>query len=366
MRHAPLGTVPGGASPFVASSSAASSLSHPAAPSMSRTRGVAAPAARPPLAWPGLVLVLALLASGVRAQDVPALTGRVVDIADLLSPATEAALTARLAALEDSMTAQVVVLTIPSLGGAVLEEYATIVFRRWGLGQADADNGVLLLISRDDRQLRIEVGYGLEGSLTDARAGTIIREEIVPRFREDDFDGGAIAGVDAIIGSLDGTYEEPAPEPLPWWFWALFGVTFGSLPFFPLVGVLHTGPEGAFRPVLAGVLGLLPGVVIALLLLMLRPDSMLGFWPVVGVPILAVVLDLLLERHPRYGPARRARRKRNKAIRSARRRGASSVVVDGVTYAVPAYSSSSSSDGSGGGFSGGGGSSGGGGASGGW
>lgn len=327
-------------------------------------------ARRPPVAsWTGRAAALLagalLLAGGVRAQAVPALTGRVVDTADMLSPATEAALTARLAALEDSTTAQVVVLTVPSLGDAVLEEYATMVFRRWQLGQADADNGVLLLISRDDRQLRIEVGYGLEGSLTDARAGVIIRDEIVPRFRDRDFDAGTIAGVDAIIGSLDGTYVEPAAEPMPWWFWGIFVVTFGSLPFLPLIGVLRTGPDHWFRTVLAGLLGIPPGVVIGLVMLA-TVDSLLGLLPVVLVPVLAAGLDVWLERHPRFGPARRARRKRNAAIRAARKRGASSVVVDGVTYSVPSYSSSGSSGWSGGGFSGGGGSSGGGGASGGW
>ena len=121
--------------------------------------------------------LLAATASGAHALEVPPLTGRVVDRADVLSPATEAALTARLAAHEDSTSNQVVVLTVPSLDGEVLEPYATRVFRTWGLGQAAADNGVLLLVAVDDRQLRIEVGYGLEGDLTDALSGQIIRRE---------------------------------------------------------------------------------------------------------------------------------------------------------------------------------------------
>lgn len=318
------------------------------------------------LALGALALGALLLAGEVRAQDVPALSGRVVDTAGILSPTTEAALTARLAALEDSTMAQVAVLTVPSLDGAVLEEYATEVFRAWGLGQADRDNGVLLLIAHADRQLRIEVGYGVEGDLTDARAGAIIRDEIVPRFRDGDVDAGVIAGVDAIVGSLDGTYQEPAPEPMPWWFWALFAVAFGSLPFIPLIVVLRTGPGHWFRTVLAGLLGILPGGLISVPLA-LTLGAPVGLLPLVLVPVLAMGLDLGLERHPRFGPARRARRKRNAAIRDARRRGASSVVVDGVSYAVPSYSSGSSGGGwSGGGFSGGGGSSGGGGASGSW
>jgi uncharacterized protein len=312
----------------------------------------------------GLLVLSLLLAGGLRAQTVPALTGRVVDTADILSPTTEAALTARLAALEDSSTAQVAVLTIPSLGGEVLEEYATEVFRAWGLGQADRDNGVLLLVAHADRQLRIEVGYGLEGDLTDARAGAIIRDEIVPRFRDGDFDAGVIAGVEAIVGSIEGTYQEPVPEPMPWWFWALFGVTFGSLPFVPLLIALRTGPASRFRPVLAALLALLPGAVLSVPLVATL-DSAVGLLPLALVPLLAIGADVWLERHPRFGPARRARRKRNAAIRAARRRGASSVVVDGVRYTVPSYSSSGGGS-SGSSFSGGGGSSGGGGASGGW
>ena len=136
----------------------------------------------------GVLIALAALASAQPA--VPPLTGRVVDRADILEPHIEASLTQRLAQFEDSTRAQVAVLTIPSLEDAVLEEYATEVFRTWGLGQADANNGVLLLIARDDRKLRIEVGFGLEGDLTDARAGQIIRNVIVPRFKTGDFNSG--------------------------------------------------------------------------------------------------------------------------------------------------------------------------------
>ena len=136
-----------------------------------------------------------LFAPTAHALDVPRLAGRVVDLGGVLDDATEAALTARLAAHEDSTSNQIVVLTIPSLDGEVLEAYATRVFRVWGLGQADRDNGVLLLVAVADRELRIEVGYGLEGALTDATAGSIIRNEIVPRFRDGDFDGGVLAFV---------------------------------------------------------------------------------------------------------------------------------------------------------------------------
>ncbi|MEM9997062.1 MAG: TPM domain-containing protein, partial [Bacteroidota bacterium] len=135
----------------------------------------------------------------VHAQvAVPTLTGRVVDLADLIDADMEAALTATLAALEDSTTHQVAVLTLPDLQGEAVEPVATRIFNAWGLGQQGLNNGVLLLVARDDRKLRIEVGVGLEGVLTDAEAGRIIRNRIVPRFRSGDFAGGIQAGVLAI------------------------------------------------------------------------------------------------------------------------------------------------------------------------
>lgn len=156
-----------------------------------------------------LVVRGGLLAPPVQAQEsaVPELTGRIVDNADLLSPATERMLTDRLHAHEDSTSNQVAVLTIESLNGAVLEEYSLNVARTWALGHEEFDNGVLLLVAHDDREVRIEVGYGLEGDLPDATASRIIRNEIVPAFRDGDFDGGIQDGVEAILGTLEGTYS---------------------------------------------------------------------------------------------------------------------------------------------------------------
>ena len=211
------------------------------------------------------VLLLLLVVSGVAAQPVPPLTGRVVDTADMLSPATEAAVTARLAAFEDSTSTQIVVLTVPTLGGGDLEAFATEVFRTWGIGQAGRDNGALLLIARDDRTLRIETGYGLEGDLTDARAATIIRETMVPRLRDGDPDAAVSAGVDAMLASVSGLeIEAPPGDQLPWWGAALMGVLFTVLPLGGLWAFLRTGVAGVWGTILAGLLGLFAGGFIAL------------------------------------------------------------------------------------------------------
>jgi uncharacterized protein len=147
-------------------------------------------------------------AGSLPPEGFPALTGRVVDRAELLDPAQEAAIEARLAAHEAKSSDQVVVATIPTLGGAVLEDYANRLFRHWGLGQAGENNGVLLLVARDDRKIRIEVGYGLEGALTDAAARIIIENAMVPAFRAGDFAGGISEAADLIVSVLSGDMAE--------------------------------------------------------------------------------------------------------------------------------------------------------------
>jgi uncharacterized protein len=159
-----------------------------------------------------LILALCLWPLAAPALEVPPLKGRVNDHAGLLSPQTRALLESLLKAHEDSTSDQVAVLTIPSLEGEDLEGFSMRVAEAWKLGQARKDNGVLLLVARDDRQVRIEVGGGLEGALPDITCGRIIRSEIVPRFREGDYDGGILRGAGAILAAIGGTYaaEEPA------------------------------------------------------------------------------------------------------------------------------------------------------------
>jgi uncharacterized protein len=156
-----------------------------------------------------VVLVLVFLcAGGALALEIPPLTGRIVDLADLLDSSQEASLDAELAAHEAKSSDQVVVLTIPALDGEALEDYANKVFRTWAIGQNKENNGVLLLIARDDHKLRIEVGYGLEGTLTDALSSFVINQTIVPKFRSGDFGGGVIDGARDIMTVLSGDAAE--------------------------------------------------------------------------------------------------------------------------------------------------------------
>ncbi len=161
--------------------------------------------------WCTLLLVT-LIIPIAGATEVPYLSGRVNDTAELLSAGTEQELEALLASHEDSTSNQLVILTITSLEGDAIEEYSIRVVDTWKLGQKGKDNGVLLLVAKDDRQVRIEVGRGLEGELTDALCAQIIRREIVPNFKGGDYDRGVRAGVDAILGAIAGSYTADATD----------------------------------------------------------------------------------------------------------------------------------------------------------
>ena len=148
-----------------------------------------------------LLLAGSVLPGFVLALDVPPLTGRIVDTAHLVTPDLAASLSQELAAHERRTGNQVAVLTLPSLQGEPLEEFSHRVATTWKLGQKGTDNGVLLLIAAQDRRIRIEVGYGLEGVLTDAVTSRIIRNEMVPRFRAGEYSQGIAAGLRAILAA---------------------------------------------------------------------------------------------------------------------------------------------------------------------
>jgi uncharacterized protein len=153
-------------------------------------------------------LLLLAVPALAQQQEWPALSGRVVDEAGLIGSAARSRLEAELAAFEEKSSDQVVVAIITSLNGAVLEDYANGLFRHWQLGQAQENNGVLLLIAFADRKIRIEVGYGLEGILTDAYSRLIIETAIVPAFRQGDFEKGIVDGTAAILAVLSGDTAE--------------------------------------------------------------------------------------------------------------------------------------------------------------
>lgn len=282
-----------------------------------------------------LVLALAVTAG---ALEVPYLSGRVNDQALLLDDAFEGQLEERLRLLEEETGAQVVVLTITSLEGDPIEDYSIRVVETWKLGREGVDDGVLVLIARDDRRMRIEVGYGLEGALTDAQAGRIIDGLMTPRFREGDFNGGVGAAVEAISAAVRGEaleLPEPrsdrsAPDLATFVFFFIFGLPFinAALASRGAAGwVLYLFLAPFFLAVPAAMFGARVGVIVVLAWL-------------IGFPL----LRLIWPKAP---------------TRKTGSRG-------GGTFWGPFVGGGGGGGFSGGGFSGGGGSFGGGGASGGW
>ncbi|GAB4124506.1 MAG: YgcG family protein [Sideroxydans sp.] len=158
-----------------------------------------------------LLAVLLLVAAAARGEvAVPSLTQRVTDLTATLDPSQVQALAAKLTALETAKGAQLAILLVPTTQPETVEQYALRVAEAWRLGRKGVDDGILLLVAKEDRKLRIEVGYGLEGALNDATAKRIISEIITPAFQQGDFYGGLDAGVEAISRVVQG---EPLPSP---------------------------------------------------------------------------------------------------------------------------------------------------------
>jgi uncharacterized protein len=168
---------------------------------------------------PGLCLAAALLAAFAfvnlaLAYAFPPLTGRVVDSANIIPPAVSSSITPKLASLEAKSGIQLVVATVKSLEGDDIEPYANALFRTWKLGEKQNNNGVLLLVAPNEHKARIEVGYGLEGTLTDALSKIIIANAMAPRFKAGDYGGGIERGIDDIITVLttDSSEWEKRPQ----------------------------------------------------------------------------------------------------------------------------------------------------------
>ncbi|HEY3307214.1 MAG TPA: TPM domain-containing protein [Desulfuromonadaceae bacterium] len=206
-----------------------------------------------------LIVILCLFPWPVYSLEVPPLRSHVNDYAGLLSPAASERLEKTLIDFEKTDSTQVVVLTIPSLEGENLEQYSIKVGDAWRIGQKEIDNGVILLIAKQERKIRIEVGRGLEGKLTDLSSGRIIRNEITPRFKAADFEGGIEAGVSAIIMEVRGEYQARTRD--------LRQAKKSASPIFSLLIFLLVACVflGAFSRIMGGLAGAVGLPVIALL-----------------------------------------------------------------------------------------------------
>ncbi len=315
-----------------------------------------------------IVTVFLVFAAAAQAQQaIPPLTGRVMDRAGILSPSTENALTSLLETHEAETSNQVVVLTVTRLEGEAIEDFSIRVAQSWGLGTAENDNGVLLLVAASDRELRIEVGFGLEATLTDVLASRIIRNDIVPLFKQGDYDAGVLIGIQSILGVIEGTYtpveasssEGDAP---PMFMRVMFALMFIAMPlFFFVPSFLIAGQWGNL-----GFMGIF--IVVG---------GFICFFSLMGVVITALTyMGLLLlangifRRQENWAEMRKEVAEALKENRGRRVK----VTIAGFTFNAGGITSNSGSGGrsrgggfsSGGGFSGGGGSFGGGGSSGSW
>jgi uncharacterized protein len=220
-----------------------------------------------------VAIMLAFAGAAFAAPTFPALTGRVVDDAHVLTPEVQAQLTQQLADLETRTTRQLVVVTLPSLQGYEIEDYGYQLGRAWGIGQKKLNNGALFIIAPSEHRVRIEVGYGLEPVLTDALSSVILNTTVLPKFKSGDMQGGIVAGTDAIVKQLlldapaakaqvaaaDQQQTSDGDDSGGWFNWGLvvviviiflvvYGWLFGgsglaSLGFFVLSGLLSGGGD---------------------------------------------------------------------------------------------------------------------------
>jgi uncharacterized protein len=197
-----------------------------------------------------LALMLCWVCTAFADVAVPPLTGRVVDQTATLGSDQMASLEAKLKAFEDRKGSQIAVLIVPTTAPEAIEQYSLRVAEQWKIGRKKVDDGAILVVAKDDHKLRIEVGYGLEGALTDLTSKRIIDEEIVPKFRSGDFAGGISAGVDRMLRVIDG---EPLPAPKPQaQYSSNFDISNLFNPFV-IVGVLIVG--GLFRTMFGRLFG---------------------------------------------------------------------------------------------------------------
>lgn len=219
-------------------------------------------------------------AASLAAPPFPLLTGRVVDEAGILSPQVEAEISAQLAAHEQSSTNQIVVVTLKSLQGYDIADYANQLFRHWGIGQKGRNNGVLLMVVPNERKLRIEVGYGLEGALTDAESHAIIERAIKPPFRQGNYEQGIRAGVGAILAAIEGEFQGAPPVTATGDGNSIIGPLVAGLFFFQwIIGHLTHHASTRSRAFIAAGSGVAAGLIA---------------WFFVGILGLAVVIAIVV------------------------------------------------------------------------
>jgi uncharacterized protein len=313
--------------------------------------------------WLFAAVLLSATCIYAHTVDAPYLTGRVTDNAQIISDETRKTITERLKAHENRTTNQIAVLTVPSLDGIGVEEYAAAVFSAWKLGQKGKDNGILFLVAPHDRRVRIEVGYGLEGFINDGLAGGIIRDTMTPYFKKGDYDSGIENGIKEIILLLEGGLAQMEDSS---------GAARSKNPLFHLEAPDMSLTEriliGAFVFTIIGlftVIGVLTPGIGWFLYFFLIP-----FWAmfpiiVVGPTGALYLLTTYLIVFPVAKLLFRNSQWYEKAAKDLKTRGSATIGGFTVTSGGSGSSGSSWSSGSSG-FSGGGGSSGGGGASGSW
>jgi len=226
-----------------------------------------------------LALLLCWAASALALVAVPPLSGRVVDQTGTLAASDIASLTQTLKDLETRKGSQIAVLIVPTTDGEAIEPFSLRVAETWKIGRKKIDDGALLVIAKNDRRLRIEVGYGLEGALTDATTKRIIDEDITPRFKAGDFGGGVAAGIDKIVRIVNGE-KLPEPEPPHWQDSQSFDPSDLFNPFLIIPAVLFGG-------LLRGLMGRLLGSVAAGAL-----TAMIA-WFMVGSVLAAVIVGVV-------------------------------------------------------------------------
>ena len=202
------------------------------------------------------VLMLCGLTLAFAQVAVPPLTGRVVDQTGTLTADQRQTLDSRLQSFESGKGSQVVVLMIPTTGSDTIEQFGIRVAEQWQIGRKDVDDGVILIVAKDDRTVRIEVGYGLEGVLNDATARRIIDEIIVPRFKDGDFYGGIDAGLERIMAVIDG---EPLPTPSQSRSGGNLSASDQWQPLIPILFVIVAFGGGLLK----SLLGRIPGAMVA-------------------------------------------------------------------------------------------------------